>query len=126
MLRYRNEVREETPYLEDIPNLKLPEEMLDLASHIIERKSADFDPAAFEDRYENAVVELVKSKEAGKPAAQPEAAKPTNVVNLMDALRRSIEQDKGIASKKVASKSSSDRAEAKGAKKTRSTARKAS
>ena len=95
VLRYPYEVRGEDAYFEDIPDLKLPGEMLDLAAHIIEQKSADFEPAAFEDRYENALVELLKSKEAGKPIVAPEAPRPTNVVNLMDALRKSIESDSG-------------------------------
>jgi DNA end-binding protein Ku len=125
MLRYPYEVRGEEAYFEDIPELKLPAEMLDLAAHIIERKSADFDPTAFEDRYENAVVELVKSKETGEPVQTREAPRPSNVVNLMDALRKSIASEKPVASRKAASKTSADRAPAKAAKKARPAARKA-
>jgi DNA end-binding protein Ku len=117
VLRYPYEVRGEDAYFEDIPDLKLPGEMLDLAAHIIEQKSADFEPAAFEDRYENALVELLKSKEAGKPIVAPEAPRPTNVVNLMDALRKSIESEKPVASKKAPSKTSAARG--KGAKATK-------
>ena len=94
-------------------------EMLYLAAHIIEQKSADFEPAAFEDRYENALVELLKSKEAGKPIVAPEAPLPTNVVNLMDALRKSIESEKQVASKKAPSKTSAARSSGKGAKATK-------
>jgi DNA end-binding protein Ku len=119
VLRYPYEVRGEDAYFEDIPDLKLPGEMLDLAAHIIEQKSADFEPAAFEDRYENALVELLKSKEAGKPIVAPEAPRPTNVVNLMDALRKSIESEKQVASKKAPSKTSSARSSGKGAKATK-------
>src|SRR5918993_4694729 len=93
MLRYPYEVRGEQPYFEDIPDLDIPKEMRDLAGHIIETKSADFEPAKFEDRYENAMIELVKSKETGRPVAAPEAPRPSNVVNLMDALRRSIDAE---------------------------------
>ena len=118
VLRYPYEVRGEDAYFEDIPDLKLPGEMLDLAAHIIEQKSADFEPAAFEDRYENALVELLKSKEAGKPIVAPEAPRPTNVVNLMDALRKSIESEKPVASKKAPSKTSAARSSGKGAKAT--------
>jgi DNA end-binding protein Ku len=75
---------------------------------------ADFEPAAFEDRYENALVE----KEAGKPIVAPEAPRP-NVVNLMDALRKSIESEKQVASKKAPSKTSSARSSGKGAKATK-------
>ena len=49
-LRYPYEVRDEKPYFEDIPELKLPKEMLDLAAHIVETKSGHFDPSQFEDR----------------------------------------------------------------------------
>jgi DNA end-binding protein Ku len=125
VLRYPYEVRGEEAYFEEIPDLKLPDEMLDLAAHIIERKSADFEPAAFEDRYENAVVDLLKSKEAGKPIVAPDAPRPTNVVNLMDALRKSIESEKPVASKKAPSKTSADRTPTKAAKKAPGKARKA-
>jgi DNA end-binding protein Ku len=64
--------------------------MRDLAAHIIERKSAAFEPSQFEDRYENAVVELVRAKQTGEPVRIEEAPRPSNVVNLMEALRRSI------------------------------------
>jgi DNA end-binding protein Ku len=91
VLRYPYEVRAEKPYFEDIPDIKVPRDMLDLAAHIIETKSGHFEPQSFEDRYENAVIALVRSKDAGKPAALPQAApRPSNVVNLMDALRRSL------------------------------------
>lgn len=91
VLRYPYEVRAEKPYFEDIPDVKVPREMIDLAAHIIETKSGHFEPQSFEDRYENAVIALVRSKEAGRPAELPAARpQPSNVVNLMDALRRSL------------------------------------
>jgi DNA end-binding protein Ku len=63
-------------------------EMAELAEHILETKAGHFDASEFEDRYENAVVAMLKRKQAGlPPAEQPEPAAPTNVVNLMDALR---------------------------------------
>ena len=124
MLRYPYEVRSEQPYFEDIPELNIPKEMRDLAGHIIETKSADFEPAKFEDRYENAMIELVKSKETGRPVAAPEAPRPSNVVNLMDALRKSIAAEPPAASKKAASKTSAERAP-KAAKKARPASRKA-
>jgi tetratricopeptide (TPR) repeat protein len=64
-LRYPYEVRDEAPYFEDIPELKLPKEMLDLATHIVDTRSGHFDPSKFEDRYENALIDLLKKKEAG-------------------------------------------------------------
>jgi DNA end-binding protein Ku len=59
VLRYQYEVRDAAPYFEDIPDLGLPTEMRDLAEHIIERKSGKFEPAKFEDRYENAIVDMI-------------------------------------------------------------------
>lgn len=61
-LRYPYEVRDEKPYFEDIPELKLSKEMLDLAAHIVDTKSGHFDPSQFEDRYENALLDLLKKK----------------------------------------------------------------
>jgi DNA end-binding protein Ku len=123
LLRYPYEVRAEEAYFEGIPDLKLPVEMKDLAGHIIETKAADFKPAAFEDRYEKAVVELIQSKQGGKAPKAAEATRPSNVVNLMDALRRSIgaEQPEG---KKAAPKRSSGKSTGKPAdKKGRGTGR---
>ncbi len=90
VLRYASEVRSEDSYFEGIPDPKLPEEMKDLAHVIIERKAGHFDPSEFNDRYEDAVVELIRSKQEGLPARAPEQPRPTNVVNIMDALRKSI------------------------------------
>jgi DNA end-binding protein Ku len=94
-LHYAYEIRNAAEYFEDIPSIKLPGEMVELAEHILDTKAGHFDAREFEDRYENAVVEMLKRKQAGlPPAEQPEAAAPTNVVNLMDALRRSVEGKK--------------------------------
>lgn len=105
-IRYAYEVRDDEEYFETIKEVEVPEEMLDLATHIIGRKMAHFDPKAFEDRYQNALLEIIDAKRnhrEAKPAAA--AAKPSNVVSLMDALRRSIASDKGAegASAKAAS-----------------------
>jgi DNA end-binding protein Ku len=94
-LRYPYEVREAAPYFEDIPDLTLPAEMRDLAAHIVERKTAHFEPDKFVDRYEEALISLVRSKQTGEPVRQPSAPKPSNVVNLLDALKRSLESEKG-------------------------------
>jgi DNA end-binding protein Ku len=94
-LHYAYEIRNAAEYFDDIPEIKLPTEMVELAEHILETKAGHFDATEFEDRYENAVVEMLKRKQAGlPPAEQPAAAAPTNVVNLMDALRRSVEGEK--------------------------------
>src|SRR6516162_9780061 len=90
-LRYPYEIRDEAPYFEDIPELKLPKEMLDLATHIVNTKSGHFDPAQFEDRYENALVDLLKKKEAGEKIEPARAGPAPRVVNLMEALRASLD-----------------------------------
>ncbi len=91
-LRYAYEVREAGVYFEDIPDLKLPKEMSDLAGHIIDTKASHFDPKKFEDHYENALVELLRQKQAGLviEPIKDEAPQPQRVINLMDALRASI------------------------------------
>jgi DNA end-binding protein Ku len=93
-LRYPYEIRDEAPYFEDIPELKLPKEMLDLATHIVNTKSGHFDPSQFQDRYENALVDLLKKKEAGEKIEPAREVAAPKVVNLMDALRASIDAEK--------------------------------
>src|SRR5436190_3563637 len=90
-LRYPYEVRKEADYFDDIPDEKIPKDMLELASHIVETKAGHFDPSKFDDRYEDALKDLLKKKQEGKPIERPERREPTNVVNLMEALRRSVE-----------------------------------
>jgi DNA end-binding protein Ku len=81
------------PYFEDIPELKLPKEMLELAAHIVDTKSGHFDPSQFEDRYENALIDLLKKKQAGEKIEPARETPPPRVVNLMDALRASIDAE---------------------------------
>jgi DNA end-binding protein Ku len=90
-LRYAYEVREPAAYFEDIPDLKLPAEMKQLAVHILETKASHFDPVKFADHYETALVELLRAKQAGRIVEAPkEEPAPHRVINLMDALRASI------------------------------------
>ncbi len=90
-LRYAYEVREPASYFEDIPDLKLPAEMKQLASHILDTKAAHFEPAKFADHYETALVELLRAKQAGRMVEAPkDEPAPQRVINLMDALRASI------------------------------------
>ena len=98
-LRYAYEVRKPEEYFDGIQDIKVPNEMLKLAEHILDTKKGDFEPAEFEDHYETALVELLRKKQAGfKPPKQKEqAAAPRNVINLMDALRRSVEAERGAA-----------------------------
>jgi DNA end-binding protein Ku len=100
-LRYAPEVRQAEPYFEEIPDLKLDDDMIDLASDIIARKTAPFDPKRFNDRYEDALLELIKSKQTGKTVKPAPAAKPSNVVNLMDALRRSLSSEERPSKEKA-------------------------
>jgi DNA end-binding protein Ku len=90
-LRYPYEVRNEAEYFDDIPDEKIPKDMLELASHIVQTKAGHFDPSKFDDRYEDALKELIKKKQEGKPIEPPERREPAKVINLMDALRRSVE-----------------------------------
>jgi len=107
-LRYAYEVRETPrPISRTSHPVKLPDEMVELAEHILETKAGHFDPSEFEDRYETAVVEMLKQKQAGlPPRKEAPTAPPATVVNLMDALRRSVQQErpaekKGKATEKV-------------------------
>ena len=93
-LRYPYEVRDEASYFGDIPDLKLSKEMLDLATHIVNTKSGHFDPSQFQDRYENALMDLLKKKEAGEKIEPAREAAAPRVVNLMDALRARIDAEK--------------------------------
>jgi DNA end-binding protein Ku len=97
-LRYPYEIRDSKEYFDDIPNVKVEPDMLKLAEHILQTKAADFDPAQFVDHYEEAVVEMLKKKQAGLPVSREHAPpRLQNVVNLMDALRRSIAQEKAAS-----------------------------
>lgn len=99
VLRYAYEVRGADAYFEDIPELKLPEEMLDLAHVIIKRKEGHFDPEQFGDRYEDAVVAMIRAKQAGQPARTQEPARASNVIDIMEALRKSIAVEGGAPPK---------------------------
>jgi DNA end-binding protein Ku len=76
--------------------------MLDLAAHIVETKTGDFDPKKFQDQYEDAVKELLKKKQSREKIEAPKERAPAKVVNLMDALRRSIEAEGGRKAKPTA------------------------
>ncbi len=70
--------------------MKITKDMLDLAKHIVEQKSGHFDPQSFEDHYEAALTELINQKRNGKTVAAKPRPRGENVVDLMDALKRSI------------------------------------
>jgi DNA end-binding protein Ku len=98
LLRYPYEVRSEKEYFDDIQDVKITKDMLDLAKHIVEQKSADFEPEKFEDRYESALIELIDRKRSGVKIAPKAAPKSDgNVISLMDALKRSLSGSKQAA-----------------------------
>src|SRR5205085_3047590 len=101
-LRYPYEVRKEEEYFDDIPDEKIPKDMLELASHIVETKSGHFEPEQFEDQYEDALKELLKKKQAGVKIEAPKERTPAKVINLMDALRKSVETERGGSAKRQA------------------------
>jgi DNA end-binding protein Ku len=92
-LRSAKEIREPSSALDKL-NVKYSDDMLAMAGQIIGQKKMSFDPDAFEDRYEEALMALVKSKIAGGQPVISKAPERGNVVNLMDALRRSIEEER--------------------------------
>ena len=94
-LHYNYEVRDDDTYFDDIPDIEIPAEMLDLAKHIIQTKMSHFDITKFEDRYENALIEMIRAKQAGRPVEAQKPQQPAAVVNLMEALRKSIAAETG-------------------------------
>src|ERR1700761_6411307 len=98
LLRYPYEVRSETEYFDDVQDVKITKDMLDLAKHIVEQKSGDFEPDKFEDHYETALIDLINKKRNGikiAPKAEPKTG--GNVINLMDALKRSLANERPSA-----------------------------
>ncbi len=101
-LRYAYEVRDEREYFSDIPSVKISNDMVDLAEHILDSKAGHFDPEKFDDRYETALKALVKRKASGRKievAAPPE--QKGEVIDLMDALRRSLKGPRGAARRRA-------------------------
>ncbi|UPK38168.1 Ku protein [Bradyrhizobium sp. 186] len=84
------EVRSEEEYFDEIQDVKVTKDMLDLARHIVNQKSDRFEPDKFEDQYETALVDLINQKRAGNPITPKERPAAGNVVDLMEALRRSV------------------------------------
>jgi DNA end-binding protein Ku len=88
-LRYPYEV-----YFGDIPDVKVPTDMLKLAEHIVESKAAEFDPSELVDHYEVAVVEMLKQKQAGKPIRKETARAPApRGGNVIELLKRSLQME---------------------------------
>ncbi len=115
-LRYDNTVRQPDTVFGDIKAVKTDDEMTDLAELIIDKKQAKFDPSKFDDKYEDALLELIRAKKAGRKAPKPKASpKPSNVVNLFDALKKSLSADGGAGKGKNPAKRSAKTARQKAA-----------
>ena len=94
-LRYDYEVRNEKDFFAHIQSPRISKDMISLAAHILESKATSFDPEKFKDEYERALRKLVQRKAKGHAIEVPEPEeKPSNVINLMDALRESVRADK--------------------------------
>jgi DNA end-binding protein Ku len=96
-LRYPYEVRDEKDYFDTIEDEKIPKDMIDLAVHIVETKTGHFKPAQFKDEYEDALKDLLRRKQKGEKIERPKERAPSNVINLMDALRQSVKAGGGSA-----------------------------
>ncbi len=92
-LRYPYEVRKEDEYFDTVEDEKIPKDMLDLAIHIVATKTGHFKPAEFKDEYEDALKDLLRKKQKGEKIERPKEREPSNVINLMDALRQSVKAD---------------------------------
>jgi DNA end-binding protein Ku len=102
-LRYPYEVRKAEDYFCALPELTIAPDMLTLAEHIVDSKAGEFDPLTFRDRYEEALLAHLKAKQAGAvPERKPTFAAPRRVINLMEALRRSVAEDKKLAAARKA------------------------
>jgi DNA end-binding protein Ku len=100
LLRYPYEVRNEKEYFDEIQDIKVTKDMLDLAKHIVTQKAADFEPEKFEDHYEQALTELINAKRSGKTIGPKPRPKGENVVDLMDALKKSLASEAPAKGKK--------------------------
>jgi DNA end-binding protein Ku len=101
-LNYDYEVRSAEEAFEDAPRPKVKKEMTELAAHIIDTMSGEFDPSEFDDRYEAAVAELVRAKIEGREIKVPKRRKEAKVVDLMEALRQSAKAAGSAKGKKKA------------------------
>jgi len=110
-LRYDNTVRQPDTVFDEIKAVKTDKEMIELAQHIIDKKQAKFDPSKFDDKYEDALLELIRARKAGKKAPKAKAAsKPSNVVNLFDALKKSLAEGGASAEKDTKPKAAKPKA----------------
>jgi DNA end-binding protein Ku len=124
-LRSHDEVRDAAELFDDIPDRKADPQMVAIAEKIIEQQEGPFDPSQFKDRYEDALRALIKQKEkGGKSKVTVEEPENTNVVDLMEALRKSLGQKPGAA--QPATKAAAKKAATKAPSKRPATRKKAS
>jgi DNA end-binding protein Ku len=94
-LRSKREVKSAAEFFDPIPDQKPNPQMVDIATQIIRQQEGPFDPSQFNDRYEDALRALIKEKEKGATVTAPEQPKEAEVIDLMEALRRSLGQSGG-------------------------------
>ncbi len=112
-LRYPYEVRKPDEYFSEIEDVKVAKDMLDLAMHIVDTKRGKFAPEKFEDEYEDALKELLRKKQKGEKIEPAKERAPSNVINLMDALRKSVQGERGGGERRKPARKASHRAPAK-------------
>jgi DNA end-binding protein Ku len=105
-LRYPYEVRSEAEYFDSIEDEKIPKDMIDLAVHIVETKIGHFKPQQFQDQYEDALKDLLRRKQKGEKIERPKERAPSNVINLMDALRQSVKAGASSGTRRTTSRAS--------------------
>ena len=95
-LRYPDELKKADSAFDDIPEKHPDKDLLELGEELIKKKSSKFHPEQFKDSYTIALRELIAAKQEERPPRQIEDTAPaSNVINLMDALRRSVKGDAG-------------------------------
>ena len=105
-LRYPYEVRNEAEYFDSIEDEKIPKDMIDLAVHIVETQTGHFKPQQFQDQYEDALKDLLRRKQKGEKIERPKERAPSNVINLMDALRQSVKAGASSGTRRTTSRAS--------------------
>lgn len=133
-IHYEDEIRKSDPFFSGISKAKAEKDLLDVATQLIERKTAPFEAAKFKDNYTTALRALVdkKLKSKGKKKVTTDTDEPTagqaktNVIDLMDALKSSLEGSGGRSKAKPAAKSKSSTSKSSSAAKTRTPRKKAS